>query len=121
MVQKGVRYGSGTVAGTALRVLCTTVPDPLLSHAEAVARVGVGHAADSQPDGAARVAGHIEVVSAPADDGSRHLALLGVLVVYLLVTALGIEAINHKLPTKSSRFQRACYLFRIDFHSNGYS
>ncbi len=26
--------GSGTVAGTALRVLCTTVPDPILIHAE---------------------------------------------------------------------------------------
>ena len=31
---RGFRKGSGTVAGTARRVLLTTVPDPFLNHAQ---------------------------------------------------------------------------------------
>jgi len=33
-IQAWFKKGSGTVAAAALRVLCTTVPDPFLNHVE---------------------------------------------------------------------------------------
>ena len=92
--------------------------DTAQADAEAVAGVGVGHALDSQPNGAAGVAGHVEVVAATAH-GAGHGSLLGVLVVDLFVPAFRIEVIDDELPHAAAHVGQAeavAALFAVVVH-----
>src|SRR6266567_4553566 len=80
--------------------------DTAQADAEPVAGVGVGHALDSQPNGTAGIAGHIEVVPTTAH-GAGHGSLLGVLVVDLFVPAFRIEVIDDELPHPAAHVGQA--------------